>query len=73
MDDDLNSLQICWYWLGAGFVKIPYVSSNLHVTLPVNIERDIDGLDLVGLNVRREFNTSGNGLSIRQRAHTGEF
>lgn len=71
MDDDLNSPQICWYWSGAGFVKMPDVSSNLHVPIPVNIERDVDGLDLVGLNIRRKFNTSGNGLSIRQRAQMG--
>ena len=67
-----NSLQIRWCWLGTGFVKISDVSPNLHVTLPIDVERDVDGLDLVRLNVRCKLNTSGNGLSRRQRAQMGD-
>lgn len=72
MDDDLNSQQIRWCWLGARFVQIPDVSSNLHVTLPINVKCDVDGLDLVGLNIRRKLNTPRNGLSIRQLAQMGD-
>ena len=72
MNDDLNSLQIFRCWLASSFVKIPDVSSNLHVTLPINVKRDVDRLNLVGLNVRRKFNPPGNGLSIRQRAQVGD-
>ena len=70
MDNDLNSLQIRGCWLIPDFVKIADVSSNLHFIL-INVERDVDGLYLGGLDVRRKSNTPGNRLSKRQRVQTG--